>query len=196
VKYLTLYAFSEENWSRPVTEISGLMQLLKIYLRKKLRDLTANDIRFAIIGNLEKLPAKARQLIEQTMNRTANNRKMVLTLALSYSGRDEIVRAVHKIIEKKIPVESVTQNSFANYLDTHNYPDPDLLIRTSGELRISNFMLWQLAYSEIVVTDTLWPDFSAKDLYGAIIELQTRVRRFGGISGHRGAAPKGVLTHA
>jgi undecaprenyl diphosphate synthase len=189
VGYLTLYAFSQENWSRPKSEINALMELLILYLKKELKKFMANEIRFQTIGDIGKLPTKCRNTIEQTIAATAKNRGMVFTLALSYSGRDEILRAVNKIIERKSP-ETMDATTFEQYLDTAAYPDPDLLIRTSGEMRISNFMLWQLAYSEIYVTPTLWPDFSPQHLVEAILDFQTRHRRFGGIKDHVGPQPE------
>lgn len=191
VDYLTLYAFSEENWARPEKEITALMDLLNLYLKKELKKFMDNSIRLQTIGNIEKLPARPRKTLEKTIATTAKNKGMVFTLALSYSGRDEILRAIKKILAEKPKAQlEVDKDAFSQYLDTASYPDPDLLIRTSGEMRISNFMLWQLAYTEIHVTPTLWPDFTSVDLLKAIIDFQGRQRRFGGIENQVGPQAK------
>jgi len=183
---LSLYSFSEENWARPPFEVKALMSLLKEYLIKERKDLMDNSIKMMTIGNIEKLPHDARKELHKSLEMTKNNTGMILNLALSYGGRDEIIRAIKRYTnatrEGSGIEELLTQETFTKYLDTKDLPDPDLLIRTSGEQRISNFMLWQLAYTEIYVTDILWPDFTKADLYGAIIEYQSRERRFGLVS--------------
>ncbi len=186
VEVLSMYAFSEENWKRPSHEVSALMSLLKKYLVVERDELMQNDIKLIATGNIDRLPEKARKELDKTMTMTKANKSMILNLALSYSGRDEIVRAINRLLEdlksNGSNFAAVDRNTFSKYLDTKDLPDPDLLIRTSGELRISNFMLWQLAYTEIVVTEVLWPDFRKTDLYKAIIAFQKRERRFGLVS--------------
>lgn len=185
VKYLTLYAFSTENWKRPEKEINFLMGLLRDYLDKERDTLIKNNIKFKVIGNKDKLPGEIVKRITETEEITKNNSSLTLILALNYGARDEIINAVKSIIKdienKKIKKSGITENSFRNYLYTKDIPDPDLLIRTSGEMRISNFLLWQIAYSEFYVTKTLWPDFRKKELMKAIYEFNKRERRFGGI---------------
>ena len=185
VKVLSLYAFSEENWKRPQSEVNALMSLLTEYLVKERKELSDRDIKLIATGNIEKLPQYPRAELGKTMDVTKSNSSMILNLALSYSGRDEIIRAIKQYVndlEKNEEKAALNQDTFRKYLDTANLPDPDLLVRTSGEQRISNFMLWQLAYTEIYVTDVLWPDFRKSDLYKAIIEFQKRERRFGLLS--------------
>ncbi len=183
IKALTLYSFSEENWSRPKNEINALMEILKRYLKKELDRMLKEDIRFNTIGTINNLPLSAQQIIQDAKERTKNNKGMVLTLALSYGSRSEIVDAVREIASdikiNKISVEDITPGLFQSYLYTKDLPEPDLLIRTSGELRISNFLLYQIAYAELYFTDLLWPDFKEDDLLKAVIEFQTRERRFG-----------------
>jgi len=183
VKYLTLYAFSTENWSRPITEVSALMMLLLKTIKAELKTLLKNDIRLKVIGDISKLPAGVANELSDAMHRTANNKRMDLILALNYSGKSEIVRAVKEIslrVEKgEIAPDSVNEELVSNSLYTAGMPDPELLIRTSGEKRVSNFMLWQLAYAEYFFTDVLWPDFNREELYKAIIDFQNRERRFG-----------------
>jgi len=183
IKYLTLYAFSTENWGRPQEEVGFLMNLLSNYLDKELAEITKNNIRFKMIGRLDDLPAEIQEKIRRNLKQTETNTGMVLTLALSYSSRMEIVDAVKKIAEKvkagEVVSQDITPELFSRYLYTAELPDPDLLIRTSGEMRISNFLLWQLSYTEIYVTEKLWPDFRKDDLLKAIQEYQTRERRFG-----------------
>ena len=180
---LTLYAFSVENWKRPRAEVSTLMSLLKEYLARELQTLCTNNIRLQTIGRTDELDPTVQQELARTMADTRNNTGMVLTLALNYGGRAEIIDAVNRILtsDRKNSPEPMTEKEFAGYLYTAGLPDPDLLIRTSGELRISNFLLWQIAYSELYVTDTLWPDFDKKCLYEALIAYQKRERRYGGI---------------
>jgi undecaprenyl diphosphate synthase len=183
IQYLTLYAFSVENWLRPDQEVAALMQILRQYLRSELAEMMENDIRLHAIGDIDGLQAPVRKLLAETMARTAGNRGMVLNLALSYGGQDEIIRAVRRIAddvrEGKLAAEDITRESFAAYLYTAGIPDPDLLIRTSGEFRISNFLLWQSAYTEFYFTEVLWPDFDKKDLFAAIADYQRRERRYG-----------------
>lgn len=183
IKYLTLYAFSKENWQRPRAEVRALMDLLYRYLIDELEEMLDNEIRLNAIGELENLPPKVLKKLLETMKKTSQCQGMTLTLALSYGGRAEIIQAVTSIISdlenKKITREQVSVDSFPAHLWTKGLPDPDLLIRTSGEYRISNFLLWQMAYTEIYVTETLWPDFGKKELVEAILDYQSRERRFG-----------------
>ncbi len=185
IDVLTLYAFSMENWKRPRTEINTLMMLLKRYLRLELETLLRNDIRFAVIGRTDALRPDVQQELQAASARTAANRGMLFNIALNYGGRAEIVDAVRRLIETKVPIEEIDEDRLAQFLYTAGQPDPDLLIRTSGEMRISNFLLWQIAYSEIWVTDTLWPDFRRRDLLEAVVAYQKRERRYGGIKPHR-----------
>ena len=185
VKYLTLYAFSTENWSRPLVEVSALMSLLVETIRKEVSTLMDNNIRLRAIGDLAKLPDKTLEALNEGIEITQQNSRMTLTLALNYSSRWEILEAVKKIhrdATKGLDTETLTDEIFQNYLSTHEMPDPELLIRTSGERRISNFLLWQIAYAELYFTETFWPDFRKHDLYQAIIDFQNRERRFGKIS--------------
>ncbi len=183
IPYLTLYAFSMENWGRPTTEIDALMSLLKEFLVIKRKKLIKNEIRFETIGDASRLPDPVREAIEETKQQTAHLNRMVLVLALSYGSRDEIIRGINQILTQKDKGEFkddfISVDRFGRYLDTHSLPDPDLLIRTSGEHRISNFLLWQAAYSELMFTDTLWPDFHKEDLLHTLEEYQQRERRFG-----------------
>jgi len=185
VKYLTLYAFSVENWSRPKSEINTLMGLLEKFLRDELPELQKNNVRLQAIGRLSDLPEKVREQLHLCIQATRENTGLVLILALSYSGRVEIVEAVHSIIRElklgHIDSAQVDEDLFNHHLYTRYYPDPDLLIRTSGEMRLSNFLLWQLSYTEIYVTPTLWPDFRGKDLADAIVDYGNRQRRFGAV---------------
>jgi undecaprenyl diphosphate synthase len=183
VKILTLYAFSIENWKRPKDEIAALMGLLKEYLLKEREEMVRNNIRLQAIGRVEDLPADVQETLRETMEKTEKCDGMTLNLALSYGGRSEILQAVQKILVDcqrglLIP-EEITFQRFSRYLWTRGLPDPDLLIRTSGEFRISNFLLWQIAYTELYVTDTLWPDFDREELQKAIAAYQSRERRFG-----------------
>lgn len=183
IEYLTLYALSVENLQRPSFEVEALMNLLQDYLRSELDDMLANNIRLTTIGRMSSLADSVRGLLRDVMEKTAANDGMVLTLALSYGGRDEIISAVTKIAEDvksgKIGVNDISSELFDGYLDTRGMPVPDLLIRTSGEYRISNFLLWQMAYTEFHFTDVLWPDFGRGDLMKAIADYQQRERRFG-----------------
>lgn len=186
IKYLTLYAFSTENWSRPKEEVNALMELLISTIKGEAATLTKNNVRLNAIGNIAALPASCQKELAETIALTKHNSGLVLTLALSYSGRWEIIEAVKKIVTavslNEISIESINDTTFRNYLADANLPDPELMIRTSGECRVSNFLLWQIAYTEIHITDVLWPDFRKKDLYTALIDYQKRERRFGKIS--------------
>jgi undecaprenyl diphosphate synthase len=183
IKWLTLYAFSEENWRRSKKEVDSLMMLLKRFLKRELKEMLTNGIRFQAIGNTGKFPEDVRSLIDETMKRTAGNSDMTLSLALSYGGRQEIYRAVRKIAEKvrlgDVQLEEITEELISDSLYTAGMPDPDLLIRTSGECRVSNFLLWQIAYTEIYITPVLWPDFRKKEYLLALEDFQKRNRRFG-----------------
>lgn len=183
ISWLTLYAFSEENWKRPRHEIDALMNLLKRFLKSELDEMLENGIRFHTIGRIGKLPEDAQSLIYETKEKTSQNRDMVLTLALSYGGRQEIFDTVRKIAKRiqsgDMGFEELTEQHISDALYTADMPDPDLLIRTSGEYRISNFLLWQIAYTEIYITPTLWPDFRKEEYLSAIEEFQKRERRFG-----------------
>ncbi|HLR00577.1 MAG TPA: isoprenyl transferase [Sphingobacterium sp.] len=186
VSYLTLYAFSSENWSRPKLEINALMELLVTSLNKELDTFQKNDVRLNTIGHIYDLPSNCQKKLEETKKLTAKNKTCTLTLALSYGSRNEILNATKKIIDKiennEIAKSSITEDVFNQYLDTANLPDPDLLIRTGGEQRVSNFLLWQLAYTEFVFVEKMWPDFNRQDLYDSVLEFQNRERRFGKIS--------------
>jgi len=179
---LTLYAFSVENWKRPAAEVSVLMELLKRYLRVELRTLLSNDIRLRVLGQYEELPPDVRRELEAAQARTDGNHGMVFNIALNYGGRAEIVDAARRAIDAGLPSSELDERQFSQWLYTAGQPDPDLLIRTSGEMRVSNFLLWQIAYSEIWVTETLWPDFRARHLLEAILDYQKRDRRYGGIA--------------
>lgn len=186
IKAVTLYAFSTENWKRPEDEVSGLMQMLKLYLKQELKAVHKNNIRFQAIGKLEALSADLQKQLAAAMDFTAQNTGTFLSVALNYGGRAEIIEAAKKaaknlLIEGK-SLDELTENDIARNLYTNNLPEVDLLIRTSGEFRISNFLLWQLAYSEIYVTPTLFPDFRRAEIFKSIIAFQKRERRFGGVS--------------
>jgi undecaprenyl diphosphate synthase len=185
VEYLTLYAFSSENWSRPATEVGALMSLLDRFLDEKAKDLDRQNVRLLAIGQLDRLPAKTRALIERIKARTANNTTMTLVLALSYGGREEIVTAARSLatdaVEGKISPSDIDAELFASRLQTAGIPDPDLLVRTSGEMRVSNFLLWQISYAEIVIVKKFWPDFRQGDLFETVEEYQRRHRRFGAL---------------
>ena len=196
IEALTLYAFSVENWKRPRAEIETLWRLLRYYLKHELPDLQRNNIRFQAIGRVDELPAGIKGELDETIDATAANTGLRVNLAINYGGRTEIVDAVRALVDKARrgePVE-VTEDSISRHLYTASLPDPDLLIRTSGEMRISNFLLWQIAYAELYVTDTLWPDFGRAELLRAVLDFQRRERRFGGLgsgqpTGQLGAVP-------
>ncbi len=183
VKYLTLYAFSTENWNRPQSEVNGLMELLIETIREETNTLKEKGIRLRIIGNRQQLPAKCNKQLDETVEATKDGNRTTLILALSYSGRWDIIEAVKKIAREvkngEINPENISEAHLNAALNTGEYPNPDLLIRTSGEQRISNFLLWEIAYSEIHFTDVLWPDFTKNDFFKAILDYQSRERRFG-----------------
>lgn len=183
VNYLTLYAFSTENWNRPKLEVRSLMALLVSSLRKELNTLVKNNIKLNTIGNIENLPEKAQAELAEVVEKTKNNASLTLTLALSYGSREEIVNVIRniskKVVNNQIAIEEINENIINNHLYTFSLPDVDLLIRTSGEKRISNFLLWQIAYAELYFTDTFWPDFRKENLFNAIVNYQHRERRFG-----------------
>jgi undecaprenyl diphosphate synthase len=185
VEFLTLYAFSTENWNRPKTEIGALMRLLKHYLAAEVATMNKNNIRLQVIGRIHDLPEDVRAQLDASMAATANNSAMTLILALSYSGRAELTDAVRVIAERvhadQLLPKDITEKMIAEHLYTRDFPDPDLLIRTSGEMRVSNFLLWQLSYTEFVIRDTLWPDFGREEFYAALEEYSRRQRRFGGV---------------
>jgi len=182
IQVLTLYAFSVENWKRPVTEVSTLMMLLKRYLRSELGTLLRNEIRFRVIGRIDELAPDIKSELNEAIARTSGNRGMLFNIALNYGGRAEIVDAARRAIEAGVHAEDLDESRFASFLYTAGQPDPDLMIRTSGEMRVSNYLLWQIAYAEIYVTDTLWPDFRRRHLIDAVLAYQKRERRYGGIS--------------
>ncbi|MCX8012343.1 MAG: isoprenyl transferase [Desulfobacterota bacterium] len=182
IRVLTLYVFSIENWKRPKKEVEALMNLLRRYIQKESKELLKNNIRLQAIGNIEDMPPSVTQVLNQAIEKTKNCTGMIVNLALSYGGRDEIIRAIQHIvkdIKEGNLTEEITEEVFSRYLSTRDLPDPDLLIRTSGEMRLSNFLLWQMAYTEIYVTEILWPDFKREDMIRALINYQSRERRFG-----------------
>lgn len=185
IEFLTLYAFSTENWGRPKDEVDTLMKLLVEYLRKELNTLHENNVKINILGDLSKLPILPRKEVYNAVEKTKNNTKMHLNIALNYGGRYEIINGIKSLIvdvqNGNINLDNIDEDIFKNYLYTKNQPDPDLLIRPSGEIRISNFLLYQIAYTEFVFTDVYWPEFYKEEFYKAIIEFQSRKRRFGGI---------------
>ncbi|PID77592.1 MAG: isoprenyl transferase [Deltaproteobacteria bacterium] len=183
VRFLTLYAFSSENWRRPEEEVSGLMSILQSFLLSELKKMQQNGVRLSCIGDIARLPAKVRKTLLEVMAETASNRKLTLNLALSYGSRDEITLAVRNIaracLDGAIQPDEIDQQLIGSHLYTRDLPDPDLLIRTGGEARLSNFLLWQSSYAEIYFTKTMWPDFGKDELRQAIIDFQSRQRRFG-----------------
>ncbi len=186
IKYLTVYAFSAENWNRPIEEVNALMELLISTINNEAETLNKNNVRLNAIGDLKSLPQKCIDDLANVMEITSNNTKCTLTLALSYSAKWEIIEAAKKMVEqvqaKQITLEDINEETFAAQLTTSKIPDPELMIRTSGEHRVSNFLLWQIAYTELYFTETLWPDFRREDLFEAIVDYQKRERRFGKIS--------------
>ena len=186
IGYLTLYAFSEENWKRPPHEVNALMKLLGSFLKRELKEMKENGIRLNVIGRPEKLPATTRKVLQDTIRETSHGSEMVLTLALSYGGRQEILDAVRTLARKVknggMDPADISEDQFSGSLYTSGMPDPDLLIRTSGEYRISNFLLWQISYSEIYITPTLWPDFGEAEFLKALSEYRKRDRRFGAVA--------------
>lgn len=186
VEFLTLYAFSSENWSRPQSEIRALMELLKNFLKSEIEELNENNVQLHTIGEIERLPASVQRQIAATKSATAANTGLKLVLALSYGARQEITRAVRTIAQKIeshiLDPRQISEELISRHLDTQDYPDPELLIRTSGEMRLSNFLLWQISYAEFVVLPVLWPDFRKEHLIEAVREFGNRQRRFGGIA--------------
>ncbi len=186
IEYLTLYAFSTENWERPEREVKSLMELLVKTIRKETTTLIKNNVSLAAIGNIDYLPAECQKELQEAIDMTSQNDGLSLVLALSYSGRWEIIEAVKKMLKDVkngvLSEQNINNEIFSGYLSTVGIPDPELLIRTSGEMRISNFLLWQIAYTELYITDVLWPDIRKEDLYKALIDYQNRERRFGKIS--------------
>lgn len=185
VEYLTLYSFSSENWNRPEAEITELFGLLRMFIRRDLADLHKNNVCVRVIGRKEGVPEDILTLLDEAQNLTRNNTAQTLIIAFNYGGRDEITDAVKRVAQAvssgELNIEEITNDVVSNNMDTAGIPDPDLLIRTSGEIRLSNFLLWQIAYSELVFLDCLWPDFSRSDLETAIITYQGRTRKFGGL---------------
>lgn len=183
ISYLTLFAFSTENWQRPEAEVQALMRLLTRFLVGEVDELNENEIRLNAIGQIKRLPSKVQSVLADCMASTANNGRMTLNLALSYGARDEMTRAIQKVAQKvadgRMSAEAISQTTISQHLDTAGMPDPDLLIRTSGEMRISNFLLWQIAYSELFVTPTLWPDFGREEYLSILESYGSRERRFG-----------------
>ena len=183
INFLTLYAFSTENWNRPQTEVKALMTLLINSLNNELKTFQENQVKVNAIGNITSLPEKAQKTLASVIDKTKKNNRIVLTLALSYGAREEIVNAIKniskKVVNKELDLEKIDENTINNHLYTFNLPNVDLMIRTSGEQRISNFLLWQMAYAELYFTDVLWPDFRQEHFYDAIIDYQNRERRFG-----------------
>ncbi|MFZ7126578.1 MAG: isoprenyl transferase [Desulfobacterales bacterium] len=186
IPYLTLYAFSTENWERPASEVDALMGLLRNFLDTREEELLKNGIRLSAIGQIDRLPGKVRASLDRVVNTTGQNRKLRLTLALSYGGRSEIIEAARRIGRRieagELRADQVDDSLLAGCLDTHDLPDPDLLIRTSGERRVSNFLLWQIAYTEFYFTETLWPDFGRDEFLTIVKDFQSRERRFGRVS--------------
>lgn len=185
IEYLTVFAFSTENWKRPQSEIGILMSLLKEYIRRELEELHSNEVKIRVLGNISQLPGDVGEQVLLARDKTCNNKGLVFNLALNYGGRAEIVQALQGIVKdvlnNNLALENINEELFADYLDTVDCPDPELVIRTSGEMRLSNFLLWQAAYSEIVVVDECWPDFKEESLLDTIRVYQNRDRRFGGI---------------
>ena len=179
IKYLTLFTFSKDNWARPKKEVTMLMNLFVSTIKNNKRNFLKNEIKIQTIGNTEDLPKKCQNIIKEIVEKTKNNTGITLTLALSYSGRGEITHAINMIIQNQVKPKIITEELINNYLQTSKIPEPELLIRTSGEKRISNFLLWQIAYSELYFSEKKWPDFDAEELYMAIFEYQKRERRFG-----------------
>jgi len=183
IKYLTLFAFSSENWSRPAMEVRALMALLKKYIHKETARMMRKNIRYNVIGNRSDLPDDVNDTLDEAITQTSGNTGMVLTMALSYGGRQELTMAAARlardVVDGRISLDAISTETFGGYLDTGGLPDPDFLIRTSGEMRISNFLLWQLAYTELYFTDTNWPDFTINEFHNALADFQSRERRFG-----------------
>ncbi len=181
VQYLTIYAFSTENWNRPLPEVRALIRLLRYFIRKELENLHRNRVRLRMLGHIETLPAWLQKQVQEAVELTSENSGLVLNICFSYGGRDDIVMAARRLIEAEVPAHEVTEDLFGLSLSTAGMPDPDLMIRTAGEQRISNFLLWQAAYAELYFTDTYWPDFGREDIDIALAEYSRRKRKFGGL---------------
>lgn len=181
IEILTIWAFSTENWTRPETEVKGLLRILQQMIRRELQELHKQGVQLRHVGRLDRLPIRLQNQVRQAIELTRNNRRIVLNVAFDYGGRAEIVQAVQRIIHDDIPAEEVNEELLSGYMYTAGQPDPDLIIRTGGELRTSGFMLWQSAYSEYYITPTFWPDFGREELYQALVAFSQRDRRFGGI---------------
>lgn len=182
IDVITFYAFSIENWQRPKKEVEIIMELLENHLKRETKNFLSQGVRFKMIGNRELMPPQIMEIISETERVTANCKTLIAQFAISYSGRDEIIRAIKKALKERIESENFSENIFENLLDTAGMPEPDLIIRTSGEQRLSNFLIWQAAYSELYFTSTLWPDFTEDEFTEAILEYQKRQRRFGKVS--------------
>ncbi|MFZ7132092.1 MAG: isoprenyl transferase [Eubacteriales bacterium] len=186
IEILTIYAFSTENWRRPKSEVDGLMRLLIEYFNKEIKALNKNRVKINVLGNINLLPLKTKESVEKAMNTTATNTGLILNIAINYGGRDEIIAAVKKLSKDVVhgiyQLDDINEDVFSSYLYTAGLSDPDLIIRTSGELRLSNFLIWQCAYSELWFTDVLWPDFYEKDFFQAIYDYQQRKRKYGGLN--------------
>ena len=191
IKFLTIYAFSTENWNRPREEVDGLMRILEEVIEKELKELHEQGVQVRHLGRLDQLSALLQKKVADAVELTKNNSQLIINIAFNYGGRDELVQAVQRIIRDDIPAENITPELLSSYLYTAGLPDPDLIIRTSGELRISNFLIWQAAYSEWYVTPTLWPDFGREEFHKALAEFSRRERRYGKVT-----APEYVETHA
>jgi undecaprenyl diphosphate synthase len=187
IEILTIWAFSTENWRRPETEVRGLLRILRLMIRRELRELHRQGVRLNHIGQLDRLPESLRAQVREAIELTKENKRIVLNVAFDYGGRAEIVRAVQRIIQDGVPAEAVDEDLLSSYMYTAGQPDPDLIIRTGGELRTSGFMLWQSAYTEYYITPTFWPDFGRQELYQALVEFGHRDRRFGGIKDDYGS---------
>ncbi len=187
IEILTIWAFSTENWTRPETEVKGLLRILQDMIRRELQELHKQGVQLRHLGRLDRLPVRLQKQIHQAIDLTKNNNRIVLNVAFDYGGRAEIVQAVQRIIRDGIPAEEVDELLLSRYMYTAGQPDPDLIIRTSGEMRTSGFMMWQSAYSEYYITPTLWPDFGREDLYQALVAFSQRDRRFGGIKDDYGS---------
>lgn len=185
IENLTLYAFSTENWKRPKIEVEALMNLLVLFIRNELEKIHKNDVKIKVLGDISKLPSLAQKEVTRAIDKTSDNKSMTLNIALNYGGRQELVEATKSILRDQklgiINIDDIDEDTISNYLYTKNQPDPDLIIRPSGELRLSNFLIYQSAYSEFYFSNILWPDFQKRDLYNAIIDFQKRNRRFGGV---------------
>ena len=182
VKYLTIYAFSTENWGRPKEEVEGLLKILESVIEKELSELNQEGVKLKHIGRLEKLPQGLREKVQAAIELTKNNDRLTVVVAFNYGGRDEILHAVQEIVSDKVPANQITEQTISEYLFTRDIPDPDLIIRTSGEMRLSNFLIWQAAYSELFITPVYWPDFGKEELKNALESYCQRNRRFGGLT--------------